>query len=145
MKKSNNYQKALSLMLDVDMETLKIIDEHTFSTEDGAEYWVLTHGQAITHYEANVLESLWAFNAEFLVKYTDIINPTKSVTDAIKAMQEKLCEDANPIILALVSKKLDQLMVDALAADGLGHFLSPYDGKMLTHRGALTFHAFRTN
>jgi hypothetical protein len=41
-------------------------------------------------------------------------------------MQSKLCEDAAPLIEALIDD-MDAFIRDAISADGRGHFLAGYD------------------
>lgn len=43
-------------------------------------------------------------------------------------MQADLCENANPLVMALIDD-INDFIYDAIIADGRGHFLSWYDGK----------------
>jgi hypothetical protein len=89
------------------------------------QYLVLTDEEADEMAKEQILDSLWAFNASFIVCHAkDGINDAK----AIKLVQEKLCEDATPLIRALL-KDEDHFVNDAISSDGRGHFLSSYDGE----------------
>jgi hypothetical protein len=96
-----------------------------FDTPDG-EYMVLTDEEADKEARTDIEELLWAFNTEFIINYTPL-EQSGNVVDAIRKMQEQLSEDANPIMAALVGDNIDQLVEDAIAADGRGHFLNTYD------------------
>lgn len=89
-----------------------------------------------------IMNSLWAFKTEFLCEYLHGVE-TESQINAIRKLQETLCEDANPILEALLRDSPHKhkpgvytggdvgfmcLLIDAIAADGRGHFLSSYDG-----------------
>lgn len=94
---------------------------------DGQEYAVAETEDAIREAaEESIRETLWAFNAEFIANY--IPNIDKRGIDAIREMQEKLCESANPIVEALLGDSLEDAIEAAIDADGPGHFLSSYDG-----------------
>lgn len=69
-----------------------------------------------------ILESLWAFNADFLAPYTVL------TAAEIEACRGDRCEDFNPAAIALVGDQLDDLVDDAIGLDGRGRFLSNYDG-----------------
>lgn len=104
-------------------------DHHGFPvySYDGQEYAVAETEDAIREAaEDAIRETLWALNAEFIANY--IPNIDKQGIDAIRAMQEKLCESANPIVEALLGDSLEDAIDAAIDADGLGHFLSGYDG-----------------
>lgn len=97
---------------------------------DGNEYAVAeSESEAIAATELYIRESLWAFNTNFLIRYTSIDKTSTRVVDAIQQMQQDLCESANPIIYELVKDNFDELVEDAVGQDGTGHFLSPYDGE----------------
>ncbi len=69
-----------------------------------------------------IKDSLWAFNARFLENYIELPE------HAIKHMQG-LCEDCNDALLKLVGERFEQLCDAAIASDGVGHYLSSYDGE----------------
>jgi len=93
---------------------------------DGVEYAVAeTDEEADRAAKEAAKESLWAFRTGFLARYVGL---NESQEKAIRAMQDKLCEDAQPIIEKLLGDQLDECLEDAIATDGRGHALSPYDG-----------------
>ena len=113
--------------------------EGTFDAE-GGEYLVLTDEEADELAELKIRDSLWAFNASFIASHS-----TKGWSDrcvrALEKMQGELCEDANPIVEALI-EDMDRFVSDAISADGRGHFISRYDGEE-SEQGQ--FFIFRTN
>jgi hypothetical protein len=108
-------------------------DECLFEFED-REYLVCTEEESIKKAYDYVENSLWAFNAKFLVKYMPSIHffnerEEKSLIECLKTIQEKMSEDCNQIILTLVGTRIDALFNEAVRCDGMGHFLNTYDGK----------------
>lgn len=92
---------------------------------DGEEYAVAANKEkADTAVREEIEQSLWAFNAEFIIKHTEL--PTEAV-QMLKFFQEKKCEDANETFRALI-KDMDDFVGKAVEADGRGHFLARYDG-----------------
>lgn len=126
-----------------------------FSAE-GAEYAVGTDEEADEAGTEAVRQSLWAFNASFIVSQCDL---PMELEDAIKGFCEAKCEDANEAIEALVEKCCRDMGKDgveafadaAFSADGRGHFLSGYDGEenevQFEHEegDSQTFYVYRTN
>lgn len=92
----------------------------------GNSYLVLTDEEADQLAREYIVRDLWAFNIDFLSGYTDALGNEQAIR-AMRLMQEKLCEDAQPMVLALVKDNLDGLVKDAIDCDGRGHFLSTYD------------------
>lgn len=91
---------------------------------DGGEYRVLTDGEADEATVEDIRDSLWAFNASFLVDYL----PDGVGEEIIEALRPQ-CEGANEAILSMVGNRFNDLVKGAIAADGRGHFLSGYDGE----------------
>lgn len=89
----------------------------------GCEYLVLTEEEAEERAREYIRESLWAFNAEFLVGHMKV----ELDAEDIRVIQEKRCESCNEMMLALVGDNLEDLMDDAIASDGRGHFINTYD------------------
>lgn len=89
------------------------------------EYAIGTDAEADEAVQQAVKDSLWAFNASFILSECDL---PSELEDAIKAFQGDKCESANDAILALVEKcsSLEDFTQSAVSADGRGHFLSPY-------------------
>lgn len=94
-----------------------------------AEYAIGTDEQADDACEQYIRDSVWAFNASFILSECGLPH---QLEEAIGAFQEKECEDANDALLALVEKcckgGIAGFTCSAVSADGRGHFLSPYDG-----------------
>lgn len=91
----------------------------------GGEYLVLTDDEADARAKEYIEESLWAFNAGFIIDHSKL---PPEAEEMVKFFQEEKCEGANDTIRALIDD-MDELVGDAVAADGRGHFLSPYDGE----------------
>lgn len=91
------------------------------------EFRVLTDEEANEACADYVKDSLWAFNASFILEECGL---DFSGEESLKAMQNKACENANDFILSLVEKTcgLESFVDAAVSADGRGHFLSGYDG-----------------
>lgn len=97
-------------------------------------------GAAVFDY---VRESVWAFNADFLAKQTDV------PAEMFEAVQEQ-CEGANDAILPLIERTEDGLagfVAAAVEADGRGHFLAGYDGEEieLVAEPGVYVYAYRVN
>jgi hypothetical protein len=104
---------------------------------DGGEYAVGTDNEAQEAVEKNIADSVWAFNASFILSECGL---PLELEDAIRSFQEKECESANDALLALVEKccatatmevedGLPAFAESAISADGRGHFMSSYDGE----------------
>ncbi len=112
----------------------------------GQEYKVYTDEEADEAAADYIKESLWAFNAEFILAHSEASRETTAREDeeiikALRQIQESLCESANALVKALISD-IDTFIDDAIEADGRGSFLSPYDGE--EHESG-NFYIFRTN
>lgn len=103
-----------------------------------AEYLVLTDSEADEACKTYILDSVWAFRAEFLACHLkDGID-----SDVVVSIQENgKCESNNAAILSLIDD-VDHFVQDAISADGRGHFLSQYDGE---EQEAGKFFVYRTN
>lgn len=118
--------KALAQFLNCDEDDLteSVYDERVI--EYGRDsYYVLEDYEADEACEEYLRESLWAFNSSFLANYTDLPD------EVFKALCGKY-ESGNDAILTIVERTeggLKGLVEEAIAADGRGHFLSPYDGE----------------
>ncbi len=99
----------------------------------GNEYKVLTEEEADEATAEEIKNSLWAFTPEFILHHTDFYQYStdyedEAFLDALRNLQERICEGADAIIRALILD-LDKFIEDAVDADGRGHFISFYDGK----------------
>lgn len=81
--------------------------------------------------EEHAEETLWAFQPDFLASHM------ASEVDA-KAIEkiQLMYEDVNPILKALIVD-WDHFIQDAIAVDGAGHFLNPYDGEEWNYEDVL--------
>lgn len=90
-------------------------------------YLIVDIGKATDLAKENMYESLWAFNSVFLESETGIDR------DVFRAIAENgQCENNNRVIEKLIemsSTSLDDFYQSAIDEDGLGHFLSTYDGE----------------
>ena len=91
------------------------------------EYLVLTEEEAEDRAKTDILDSLWAFNTDFILEHTNI-DWNDRIEKAMKKMQQELCEDANELLKAMITD-IDEFVEDAVSAFGRGHFLSSYDGE----------------
>lgn len=96
---------------------------------DGYEYAVAEdEEEAIKAAEEYIRESVWAFNADFILRHSFIgIGRSDKLIKALKQIQGELCEDANELMYSLVKDEWEDFVNDAIEADGIGHFLAPYD------------------
>lgn len=92
-----------------------------------------------------IRESLWDFNAEFILEHSNVGDVSDKVISAFRKMQDKLCESANELVFALISD-FDDFVNDAVDSDGFGHFLSRYDGcEHIFKIGDSKFYIYRNN
>ena len=101
------------------------LSDYNFDFEDmdgyiDNDYLVYTDEEADEAVREYIEETVWAFNPSFLQAHTGIS------IDAIRKIQESMSEDANEAITAMI-KDFDDFVDDAIACDGRGHFLAPYD------------------
>lgn len=114
----------------------------------GREYAVFTDEEATYATRSNILDTLWAFNPNFILKHTEFyrtssVNEDEAFEEALGELQGRICEGANPIVKALIAN-LDDFIWDAIEADGRGHFISGYDGEEIELDGGEYF-AYRVN
>jgi len=119
-------EQVLADFLGVNVEDVRKTGAVLFEAE-GKEYFVLTDDEANTYAKVNIRDSLWAFRAEFIARYTKVTLDDRAIA-ALKNVQEILCEDANELIYALI-ENFDVFVEDAIRADGRGHFISQHDGE----------------
>lgn len=75
-----------------------------------------------------VRDSVWAFNAGFIVSHCNL---PWEMEEMIAAYQSEKSESANEMLLALINKcgDFDEFVKQAIREDGAAHFLSSYDGE----------------
>jgi len=107
-------------------------------TAEGNDYLVLTDEEADKAASDYIRDSLWAFNAEFLADNTGL------PAEVFSMIQAERSEDANPVFYTLVTKcgDIEELISDAISADGRGHYLGQYDGHECQEG---EFYIYRTN
>jgi hypothetical protein len=99
---------------------------------DGHTYLVYSSAEANKACREYIRKNLWAFRPEWLVRFVPVSQSReflKAIADSIRAIQQKLSENANETIFAMISKNFATLVREAIASDGRGHFLSSYDGQ----------------
>lgn len=99
------------------------------------EYLVLTDEEAEEKAKEEILQSLWAFNTDFIIQHCKNfekmdIYEIETAEKSLRYAQENCCENANGLVYALIDD-IDEFINDAIMADGRGHFLSFYfyDGR----------------
>lgn len=129
---STDKLTALAQYLECDANELHVSTFDESVIEHGsAEYLVLTDDEADERCKEQIMQSLWAFNASFIASHSKSAW-SDSCVKAFEKMQGKLCEDANPLIEAMI-EDMDYFVSDAVSSDGRGHFLSFYDGNENEH------------
>lgn len=91
------------------------------------EYLVLTDEEADEEVKNYIEESVWAFNASFILDHAGI-DWNNRIEKSLQKIQGELCESANELLKAII-KDFDEFVQDAIEADGRGHFLAGYDGE----------------
>ena len=126
----DNKIKALAEYLGKSPENLRDNGDHYIQVVDGFEYLVLTEGEADQEVQAYIEDSLWAFNAEFILNICGLDSNSNAI-DSFRKMQEGTCEGCNDFIRALVDGTcgIEEFAEQAILADGRGQFLSTYDGE----------------
>jgi hypothetical protein len=125
--------EVLASHLEADVDDIKAEESfgepfsNMFFRHGHSEYLVLTDEEADQRAKEYISDSLWAFQVNFLREYCKALK-TPAICQAVATMQEKLCEDANEIIRALIDD-FDSFVQAAISADGRGHFLATYDGR----------------
>lgn len=111
-------------------------------------YLILTEDESHEYARGQIMDSLWSFNADFIMAHSrievDEDDDEDEVVEALKLMQQELSERANPLIKALL-KNPEEFADVAIAADGRAHFLGRYDGKQIEVSGDETLFIYRQN
>lgn len=125
--------KALADFLEVGLEEITegTCYDNSLSC-NGAEYQVFTEEQANERAKEEILNSLWAFNPDFIISHCKNFEKMDcyefdSAVESLRHAQENCCESANGLVFALIDD-MDEFVEDAINADGRGHFLAYYDG-----------------
>jgi hypothetical protein len=136
-KLNPNMEKAQALakFLEISIEDLEIPEDTELPfvvLDTGANYAVLTEEQADARAKEEILNSLWAFNADFVISHCKNYNDMdqwefNSAVESLRHAQENCCENANGLVRALIDD-IDEFVEDAIINDGRGNFLAYYDG-----------------
>ena len=118
--------EALAKFLEIGIEDITETDWDTLEA-DGSEFLVLTDEEADAKAYSEIEESLWAFNADFIIDMCGFSGGEKS----LMAMQREYCEDCDEFIKAMIEGTcgMDSFVESAIESDGRGHFISGYDGE----------------
>ena len=127
--------QALAKFLEISIEDLEIPEDTELPfvvLDTGVEYMVLTEEQADASAREEILNSLWAFNADFIISHCKNYNDMNcdefnSAVESLRHAQENCCESANGLVRALIDD-MDEFVEDAINSDSRGNFLSSYDG-----------------
>jgi hypothetical protein len=123
----NSKIEVLAKFLQVEVEDLTVTkyDENTFEIGK-KEYMILTEEEAQEKAKEYILSSIWAFNADFIIEHSKVLDFDDASRSIIKAIQEQ-CESGNEAMKKLIDD-IDEFIDDAISTDGRGHFMSSYDG-----------------
>lgn len=126
-----NKLETLAKYLNIEVSEIEqtAYNDNEFETPEG-DYLVLTDSEADEVAEEYIKETLWAFNADFILNFVGV-DYDNDTLQALKKMQGELCESANPIVEAMVKQggNISYFAETATGEDGRGHFLSQYDGE----------------
>jgi hypothetical protein len=144
----NEKKIALKTYLKFDVDPLTWAPNRFQPSDTEHEYLVLTDDEANTAVRDDIVESLWTFRPSFLMRFVTGADAfTKQQETAfvksLEAISGKLCETANPVILAMIGENLGELIEKAVESDGRGHFLAGYDEKEIKLQGG--FFAYQTD
>ena len=112
----------------------------------GREYLVCTEKEADEKAAEDIKNSLWAFNANFILDHSKLNGYNDATVKAFQQMQESLCENANELVSAII-EDIDEFIEDAISSDGRAHFLSTYDDEEneTEDDNGETFYIYRLN
>lgn len=132
----NEKTKALA-------EFLQISEDEAQNLIENEDYLVLTDEEANEKAKEEILNSLWAFNADFILQHCKNADSMDcyewdSAVEALRDAQGKSCESLNGLCRALIDD-LDEFCEDAIEADGRGHFISYYDGRENEQNGLFIY------
>lgn len=108
------------------IEISKDYDENIFEVES-QEYMVLTDEEADEKTSESINDTVWAFNADFIIEHSKVLDFDDASETVVKVISE-MCESGNEAMKKLVDD-MDEFVEDAISADGRGHFLNTYDGE----------------
>ena len=106
-------------------------------------YLVLTDEEANEKAADYIKDSLWAFNAEFILEHCSNYDSIdcyeyRAAVEALQEAQSKSCESLNGLCRALIAD-IEEFIDDAIWADGRGHFIAFYDGEENEQNGLFIY------
>ena len=127
--------QALANFLGIETTELEIPEDTELPfvvLDTGANYAVLTEEQADARAKEEILNSLWAFNTDFVISHCKNfekmdIYEVETAEKSLEYAQRECCKNANGLVFALIDD-IDEFVEDAINADGRGHSISRYDG-----------------
>lgn len=107
-------------------------DDEGLYSYGNQEYLVLTDSEADKKAEEEIKNSLWAFNADFIIRHCKNYDEMtdweyEASVKSLKQAQASQCESLNALVFALIDD-IDDFVEAAIMSDGRGHFISFYDG-----------------
>ena len=139
--------KALATFLGIDENRIKAGDCDSFNIgsdrqiigggigeyswkPDGREYLVLTDNEADERAKQEILATLWAFGAKFILDCCGL-DSSESIVESLQDMQGRSCECCNDFIRALIEGTcgIDIFVNLAIESDGREHLIATYDGE----------------
>jgi hypothetical protein len=144
----SKLEQAASQALGCDVEDLEkeSYDHYGLAIFSGAgmEIAIGTDEKADQAASEYISESLWSFNPSFILSHSRVTYSDR-LQKALVHFQKELCEDANPLVEALI-KDMDHFVSDAISAGGRGRFLSFYDSEeQETEIDGITYFYYRLN
>lgn len=108
-------------------------DPNRLVTNYGEEWLILTDEEAEEMARDYIIKMLWSFRTDFLMDHMDAVDSLNTrerevFKKSLEKIQCDLCEGANPIVSALVSDNIENLIDEAIEADGRGCFIGFYNG-----------------
>ena len=142
-----NRIKALANFLEVETDEIETSQYYDNGFSYGnQEYLVLTDKEADEKAQEEIENSLWAFNADFILRHCSTYDEMdcyefEQTEKALRKAQENTCESLNPLVKALI-EDMDDFVEDAIISDGRGHFIARYDGDESEENG---FYIYRVD
>ena len=123
---------ALADFLGVDVNELEESSYDNGYSYGNQEYLVLTDKEADEKAREEIEYSLWAFNADFILRHCSTYDEMdcyefEQAEKSLRKVQAECCESLNGLVKALI-EDMDDFVEDAIMSDGRGHFISRYDG-----------------
>lgn len=108
------------------------------------DYYIYTDEEADEACKEYIKETAWAFNSDFIISNSKVLDYDKWSYDILKAIQEQ-CENWNDAILRLIDD-IDEFCDDAISSDWRWHFLSWYDwNENEIDINSTTYYLYRNN